>query len=232
MLNDKEYYRAMMLEVSITKIGLTEKFTSQLEEILGLQFSDNYQQEVRGSIFYRHGLDLEVIEPQLIKEVKEGLALFVKGDYSKADLLRDFSGEVLDSFSKHTKACEILRAINYYFDSLSSRENKNVLYQRRKKLADDFREFFLEKYSDASPKELGEDKEGFIGFFHVHQNASPPSGIDLETNLNLHIPELVFSATALYRTSGVKIYLVTKGNYTKLYDGALRVNSDGRKVIS
>ena len=71
---------------------------------------------------------------------------------------------------------------------------------------------------------LGANERGFMGIFHVHpmkgpsRRGSEPSRMDIKTNTENCIPNLVISA---FPESDISLYLVYSGKYETLYEGRL-----------
>ena len=227
---DKEHYRARILDVFITKIGLTFKMVQQLEDILQQQFHPNHAGEVSGHIFLNHGaeeLEFKVVDSPVVEEVRQALKHFLKGDYGQLDVLYSFSQEALEEHTQHHNEIsnlEMMRAVTHFFDIIRKKpaEERNQLsYPTRKKWVDLYRTKILDHYF-TNTSEKRPDGEGFVGLFHVHKQGRPPSPLDLAENETLQIPSLVLAAAADYASSGIKLYLVTYGAYNELYQGPLQ----------
>ena len=88
-MNIKPEDQAELLDILIDpqKIGLRQT-SSVLLEILDLQFRKETLSEVHGVTFLKeevksYQLGLEVVRPQSMIEVEEGIKLFREGNYSK-----------------------------------------------------------------------------------------------------------------------------------------------------
>ncbi len=223
---DSEGFRAQILETYITKIGLTAPLVQQLEGILEKQFQVTHNKEIKGSIFFRDKkLELEVLSSSLEEEVEEALLSFSKGDDNKVDLLYDYSLQALQTHTEYHGEKEMLKVVHYFFEVFRNKsplQRQKFSTEGRKKWSDLYREIILGNYSDFSLREMKIDEKGFIGLFHVHDEGTPPSPLDLASNQKIEIPSLVIAGTEDYKASGITIYLVAKGDYKVLYQGSLQ----------
>lgn len=227
MIRPENQAELLDILVSPNKIGLNQKTTSKLIEILDLQFQKETLSEVYGVTFIEkegtfYQLGLEVVKPQSMIDVENAIKLFREGDYSKVKTLADYANTACRSIEKVMKLPSLFKATKTLFDFAAKNTEKLALLEKneREKWVCSYLEI-LGSYVSYPIDEI-QIPQDFLGFFHCHSEGSEPSPIDLKSTIQTGIPEIVISANEDYKSSGAAIYLCFKGDFRKLYQGPLQ----------
>lgn len=223
-----EYYRALLLEIRIKKIGLPAASHLQLKNILELQFQEDCYTEITGSIFKRKdeimSLEFEVIRPPEITMVENALKKFRQRDFSQISLLAKYITQEKENIEKYHGKNRDLTMAAAIFDATAV--NPAALEKLSDKTLERYfnlYRFFLESNTAAWGKDYKVDHKDFLSIFHCHNNGSTPSPIDLASNASSGIPNVVISAKADFLQSGLALYLIFGGDYETLYKGPLQL---------
>lgn len=226
-MDDWEYYRALLLEIKIKKIGLPAASYSQLKDILDLQFREDCYTEIMGSIFKQkdktRSLEFEVIRPPQITAVENALKKFRQRDFSQISLLAEYINQEKEIIEKyHGENLDLTTAAFIFYAATTNPAALENFSEERLERYFNLYKYFLESNIAAWGNDLKVDHKDFVSIFHCHNNGTPPSPLDIATNAASGIPNLVISAKEDYLQSGLALYLISGGKFEKIYQGPLQ----------
>ena len=222
---DEELVARIFIEPSFTG-GLSDYITGKLYEILEKQFEEGTSAEVGGSIFHRNkSLELQIVKSQLFEGLEEMLVQFQDGSLENMKTLVEYAHNFIEErrnyLSPNSSDLSMLNILNETLESELAKPNLVKEKLMRENIAILYRMLILSDSYSASFRELGIEENGFIGIFHVHDDGSPPSVVDIDENIGSNFPILTISAKQDYKQSGVSIYLIYSGTSHKLYEDLL-----------
>jgi hypothetical protein len=217
---DREDRDALRIDIVLDKgkIGPTPRLKLKLREIIELQFRSDTLGEVLGVVRslkerQRSSLELEVVKTSEMEEVERAFKLFCDDDYSKLDVLIDYVKDAERTYRENGLVNYDLRAISTLYPFVKDLfDNKPQVFEGYMR---DSKSYLVSVTGDLISSYVRGNVEtnlaGLLAGFHCHKGGSPPSPIDIKTNLLHQLPELVISFTENYKEEGANIYLIHKG---------------------
>lgn len=223
----------------LLKRPFSDNVRSSVETVLEAHFDPANRYETTGSLVEKEGrLNFDIVRPVYSTNLLSAIDKIVSGDDFTADEKMELSLSMetaREQVSRHYK--ERTKGSSDSFGKISNDANimtrsiqldvAQKIYQKiiqgeavpedRRRLA---AKYLVEQVSKTENVILPEDAEnfqvthpGYLGGFHVHDNASHPSRADIAVNKTFHKPELVISAK---NPNNFKLYLIHQGRYSLL----------------
>ena len=223
--SEEELVARIFLEPFFSQ-SLSTEISQQLSAILQKQFDPQNHNEIGGSVFYKDkNLTFRIVKAALTEGLEQMLDQFQAGNLEYVETLATYARIFFGNMEVYLPKIALERySLHVLAETLEDELTKPSLVKEkviRESLVYLYKDFILGHSYIATDKELGKDEPGFVGLFHVHEDGSPPSEFDIDTNKSSEFPIFTISAKQDYLQSGIEIYLIYSGQSKKLYQGLL-----------